>query len=190
MFSDNRDVNPKPDPCAGPSCAGHWGKFFEWPSAQSATPFYNEVKAVILRQGRRAYRQALANEADPQLPTPRGGPPGNRGPPARRTRAMPSALLPQDIKGYLLSTVTRQLYYNSSNSQSESHFSESSVDGGVEQGGLHGLRNSVYVVVTFHNVTPTVCLEWALRNTDCLLGWALRNAAHRSRRWCYVTCPP
>ena len=89
------DVNPKPDPCAGPSCAGHWGKFFEWPSAQSATPFYNEVKAVILRQGRRAYGQALANEADPQLPTPRGGPPGNRGPPARRTRAMPSALLPQ-----------------------------------------------------------------------------------------------
>ena len=76
----------------------HWGKFFEWPSAQSATPFYNEVKAVILRQGRRAYGQALANEADPQLPTPRGGPPGNRGPPARRTRAMPSALLPYVIK--------------------------------------------------------------------------------------------
>jgi hypothetical protein len=50
---------------------------------------------VTLRQGRRAYGQALANEADPQLPTPRGGPPGNRGPPARRTRAMPSALLPQ-----------------------------------------------------------------------------------------------
>ena len=39
--------------------AGHWGKFFEWPSAQSATPFYNEVKAVILRQGRRAYGQGL-----------------------------------------------------------------------------------------------------------------------------------
>ena len=107
------DVNPKLDPCAGPSCAGHWGKFFEWPSAQSATPFYNEVKAVILRQGRRAYGQALANEADPQLPTPRGGPPGNWGPPARRTRAMPSALLPQDIKGYLLSTtVTRQILKN------------------------------------------------------------------------------
>ena len=86
--------------------AGHWGKFFEWPSAQSATPFYNEVKVVILRQGRRASGHALASEADPQLPTPRGGPPGNRGPSARRTRAMTSALLPQDIKGYLLSTVT------------------------------------------------------------------------------------
>ena len=61
------DVNPKPDPCAGPSCAGHWGKFFEWPSAQSATPFYNEVKAVILRQGRRAYGQGLVAEADPRL---------------------------------------------------------------------------------------------------------------------------
>ena len=89
--------------------AGHWGKFFEWPSAQSATPFYNEVKAVILRQGRRASGHALASEADPQLPTPRGGPPGNRGPSARRTRAMTSALLPQDIKGFLLIAITRQI---------------------------------------------------------------------------------
>ena len=59
----------------------HWGKFFEWPSAQSATPFCNEVKAVILRQGRRAYGQGFVAEADPQLPTPRGGPPRNPGPP-------------------------------------------------------------------------------------------------------------
>ena len=28
---------------------------------------------------------------------------------------------------------------------------------------LHGLRNPVYVIVTFHSVTPTVCLGWALR---------------------------
>ncbi len=85
---------------AGNNCgrAGHWGKFFEWPSAQSATPFHNEGTAVILRQDRRAYGQGLVAEADPPLP---GGPGGN--PP------MSSALLPQDITGCLLSTVTRQL---------------------------------------------------------------------------------
>ena len=31
-------------------------------------------------------------------------------PPNLQTRPMPSALFPQDIKGYLLSTVTRQLF--------------------------------------------------------------------------------
>ena len=93
----------------GSAGQSHWGKFFEWPSAQSATPFYNKVKAVILRQGRRAYGQGLVAEADPQSPTPKGGPPATGDPPALQTRPMPSALLPQDIKGYLLSTVTRQL---------------------------------------------------------------------------------
>ena len=44
-----------------------------------------------------AYGQALANEADPQLPTPKGGPPGNRGPPGSADapdalRAPPSGL--------------------------------------------------------------------------------------------------